>query len=102
MSAEHWALLVGLFAIPALLLALGHRLRRRRPLWRGVFWGAVAGHSIALMAMLIATLYPPVAWEGGPRARDAAVHWSLLLGSLVGGAIGGVLHPNRRRGERAH
>jgi hypothetical protein len=29
MSAEHVALLVGLFAVPALLLALGHRLRSR-------------------------------------------------------------------------
>ena len=96
MSAEHLALLVGLFVIPALLLALGHRLRRRTPFWRRVFWGAVAGHSIALLVTLAATLYPPVGWEGGPRVRDAAVHWSLVLGALVGGVIGGVL-PSRRR-----
>lgn len=96
MSAEHVALVVGLFVIPALLLALGHRLRRRRPFWRRVFWGAVAGHSLALLVVLAATLYPPVAWERGPRPRDNAVHWSLVLGSLVGGAVGGVL-----RGKRA-
>ena len=95
MSAEHWALLVGLFAIPALLLALGHRLRRRRPFWRRVFWGAVAGHSIALLVMLAVTLYPPVGWEGGPRARDHAVHWSLLLGSLAGGAAATLLRSRK-------
>jgi hypothetical protein len=99
MSAEHLALLVGLFVIPALLLALGHRLRRRTPFWRRVFWGAVAGHSAALLVMLAVTLYPPVGWEGGPRARDHAVHWSLLLGSLVGGAIAGALPSRKRRGS---
>lgn len=97
MSAEHWALLMGLFAIPALLLALGHRLRRRPPFWRRVFWGAVAGHSIALLVMLGVTLYPPIGWEGGPRARDNAVHWSLLLGALVGGVASGVLRSKTGR-----
>ena len=100
MSLEHWALLVGLFVVPALLLALGHRLRRRPPVWRRVFWGAVAGHSIAVLVMLAATLYPPVPWEGGPRPRDVAVHWSLVLGAVAGGgiaAITGVLPARRRR-----
>lgn len=90
MSAEHVALLVGLFAIPALLLALGHRLRRRPPFWRGVFWGAVAGHSIALVVTLAVALSPPIAWADGPRPRDNAVHWSMLLGAVVGGAAGGL------------
>jgi hypothetical protein len=96
MTAEHVALLAGLFAVPALLLALGHRLRRRRPLWRRVFWGAVAGHSVAILVMLTATLYPPVAWEGGLRVRDVVVHWSLVLGAVVGGAVSAAL-PVRRR-----
>lgn len=97
MSAEHVALLAGLFAIPALLLALGHRLRRRPPFWRQVFWGAVAGHSLALLLTLTVALARPVAWEGGPRARDNAVHWSLLLGAMVGGAAGGFRHLARSR-----
>jgi hypothetical protein len=95
MSAEHVALVAGLFVIPALLLALGHRLRRRRPFWRRVFWGALAGHSLALLVTLAAALYPPVAWGGGPRPRDNAVHWSLVFGALVGGAVGGVLRAKR-------
>lgn len=97
MSAEHVALLVGMFAIPALLLALGHRLRRRPPFWRRVFWGAVAGHSIALLVTLGAALYPPIAWADGPRPRDNAVHWTMVLGALAGGAIGGALRPRGRR-----
>jgi len=95
MSAEHVALLAGLFAIPALLLALGHRLRRRPPFWRRVFWGAVTGHSIALLITLAAALYPPIAWADGPRPRDHAVHWTMLFGSLAGGAVAGTLRSSR-------
>lgn len=97
MTLEHWALLVGLFVVPALLLALGHRLRRRPPLWRRVFWGGVIGHSIAILVMLIATMYPPIVWEGGPRSRDVSVHWSLVLGGIVGGAIAAGLPGRQRR-----
>ncbi|HSG41415.1 MAG TPA: hypothetical protein VLE27_17370 [Thermoanaerobaculia bacterium] len=100
MSAEHVALLAGLFAVPALLLALGHRLRRRPPFWRRVFWGAVAGHSLALLVTLAAALYPPIAWAEGPRPRDNAVHWTLLLGALAGGAIGGVALSSRGMRDR--
>lgn len=96
MTLEHLALLVGLFVVPALLLALGHRYRRRPPLWRRVFWGGVTGHSIAILVMLIASMYPPIVWKGGPRSRDAAVHWSLVLGAVLGGGIAAVL-PARSR-----
>jgi hypothetical protein len=98
MTLENLALLMGLFVVPALLLALGHRLRRRPLVWRRVFWGGVIGHSIAILVMLAATLYPPILWEGGLRARDVAVHWSLILGGVVGGAIAAGLPARRRRG----
>lgn len=101
MTAEHVALLLGLFVVPAVLLALGHRLRRRRLLLRRVFWGAVVGHSIALLVMLAATLYPPVGWEGGTRPRDIAVHWSMVLGAVAGGALGAALTLRKRRGINA-
>lgn len=97
MTLEQLALLVGLFVVPALLLALGHRLRRRPPLWRRVFWGGVIGHSIAILVMLAAALYPPILWEGGLRARDVAVHWSLVLGGVAGGAIAAGLPARRRK-----
>lgn len=97
MTLENWALLMGLFVVPALLLALGHRLRRRPPCWRRVFWGGVIGHSIAILVTLAVTLTPPVAWEGGPRLRDAAVHWSMVLGAVVGSATAAALPARRRR-----
>ena len=91
MTLENLALLVGLFVVPALLVALGHRLRRRPPFWRRVFWGGVSGHSLAILVMLAVTVAPPVAWEGGPRLRDVAVHWAMVLGGVVGGVIGAAL-----------
>lgn len=94
MTLEHWAFLMGLFIVPALLLALGHRYRRRPLFWRRVFWGGVIGHSLAILVMLAATLYPPVVWE--ENARGAAVYWSLVLGAVVGGGIAALL-PARRR-----
>ena len=97
MSWEHVALLLGLFGAPALLLSLGHRLRRRPAVWRRVFWGGVIGHSLALLALMIVSMVPPVVWEGGVRARDVAVHWTLALGAVVGGAIGAALQARRRK-----
>ncbi len=96
MSFEHVALLMGLFVVPAVLLAIGHRLRRRPPFWRRVFWGGVIGHSIAVLVMLAVTVYPPVVWEGGLRARDVAVHWAMVLGGIVGGVIAAALAARRR------
>lgn len=95
MSLEQIAFLVGLFVVPALLLALGQRLRRRRALWRRVFWGGVIGHSAALLVTLAAAHLPPVVWTGGPAWREVAVYWSLLLGAAVGAGIGAAL-PERR------
>ena len=95
MSWEHVALLLGLFGVPALLLSIGHRLRQRPAVWRRVFWGGLIGHSLALLALMIVSMFPPVLWEGGPYMRDIAVHWSLILGAIVGGGIAALL-PFRR------
>lgn len=91
MIGERVALLIGLFLVPALLLALGHRLRRRAPLWRRVFWGGVTGHSIGLVVTMVAAHYPPIWWAGGSFWRDAAVHWTLACGALLGAGIAALL-----------
>ena len=96
MTAGLLALLAGLFVAPALLLWLGHGLRRRPERWRRAFWGAVAGHSVGMLLTLGASHYPPVHWAGGSGWRDAAVHGSMLLGAVLGGAIGAAL-PRRSR-----
>ncbi|HEY7770035.1 hypothetical protein [Longimicrobium sp.] len=81
-------LLAGLFLVPVALLWLGHRLRRRAPGARAVFWGATAGHSIGILVTLAAAHYPPVLWTEGWRA--VAVHWSMVAGALLGAAAGAV------------
>lgn len=81
-----WGLLAGLFLVPVVLLWLGHRLRRRAPGARAVFWGATIGHSMGIIVMLAAVHYPPVVWTEGWRA--VAVHWSMVAGAVLGGALG--------------
>jgi hypothetical protein len=81
------ALLMGLFAAPMGLLWLGHRLRRRTAGSRGVFWGAVAGHTLGMLASVAAMHVPAVPWAGGD-ARTIIVHWGMLVGAVGGAAVG--------------
>ncbi len=81
------ALLAGLLAAPAFLVWAGHRLRRRSPRVRGAFWGGLLGHSLGMLVTLAAAHYPPVHWDGSPW-RTAAVHASMLLGTVLGAAVG--------------
>jgi len=90
------ALLAGMFIVPVGLLWLGHRLRRRTAPSRGVFWGAVAGHTLGMLASVAAMHVPAVPWAGGD-ARTIIVHWGMLLGAILGGAIGWMM--GARRGE---
>lgn len=83
------ALLAGLFLVPAVLLWMGHRLRRRTGGWRAAFWGACAGYGVGMLASLVALHQPPVLWAGGWRA--AVVHWAMLAGPALGCAIGALL-----------
>ena len=88
------ALLLGLFVVPLFLLLLGHRLRERGARQRAVFWGGIIGHSVALLAAITALHYPPVLWSSRPRVLIA--FWLMLLGGVVGGAIG-ALRARRRK-----
>ena len=83
------ALLLGLFAVPALLLALGHRLRERTPRQRGAFWGGVIGHSIAVPLAVAAMHWPPVLWT--TDARTALVFGAMLAGGVLGAAAGALM-----------
>lgn len=81
------AMLLGVFVVPAALLWLGHRLRRRSPRARAVFWGAVIGH-IAAMACAHVALMPPEEWGPGDHLRGALGLWSFLVLPVLGGVIG--------------
>jgi MFS family permease len=84
MILDQIALLVGLFAVPLLALRIGNRFRDQTPSRRRIFWGAVLGHSFGMMVTVCAALFPPIWWEGGTVLRDYLVHWSMLIGSIVG------------------
>ena len=86
--ASRLALLAGLFVAPAVLLWLGHRLRRRTPRMRAVFWGATIGYVLGMLATLWAMHLPPVLWDEGGGWRTAAVHWGMLAGAAIGAGAG--------------
>ena len=81
------AMLAGIFLVPAALLWLGHRLRRRSARIRAVFWGAVIGH-VAAMACAHVALMPPEEWSPDDRLRGALGFWSFLVLPVVGGLVG--------------
>lgn len=94
MSLSMMALLAGLFVVPVALLWMGHRLRRRSAGWRGAFWGAVAGHALGMLVTVMALHYPPIPWDDG-GSRSALVHGAMLLGGILGGAIGWMMGARR-------
>ena len=90
MSAGPLAMLAGLFVVPAGLLWLGHRLRRRPPRWRGAFWGALAGHVAAVVLATVAALLPPELWSADDLLRGLLGYAALPLLPVVGGLAGAV------------
>lgn len=86
MMIANLALLLGLFAVPAWLLWIGHRLRDRTAVQKGAFWGGVIGHTVAIGVAMVALHVPGVVWDGG--ARVLLAFWSLLLGGVTGAALG--------------
>lgn len=88
MSVGAVAFAIGLFAVPLLLLALGHSLRRRTTRERGAFWGGTWGYLGGMVLTCVVSLTPPVDWAGGPALRSFVFHWGMVLGAAVGAAIG--------------
>ena len=87
MTLSQFGLLVGLFGVPSVLLWLGHRLRRRPPRMRAVFWGATIGYVLGMLATLWALHYPPILWAGADM-RTAVVHWGMVVGAVLGAGWG--------------
>lgn len=82
------AMLVGIFVVPLLLLGVGHRLRRRPARWRSVFWGAIAGHLIAIVVGSFAGMIPPEEWAPTDLWRGLLGLWSFVLFPAIGALIG--------------
>lgn len=88
MSLQQMALLAGLFIVPGTLLSIGHRLRRRSPRLQSAFWGAIAAHILASLAVLWFSMIPAEGWQSTDMLRGAIGFWSLLIAPVVGGALG--------------
>lgn len=99
MNIHVLAFLVGLFVVPIALLAFGHRIRRRGPRQRALFWGAIVGHCVALMLAVVLGMIPPEDWTSSEPVRGFAGLWSLLVLPVVGALIAAALR--RPRGSDA-
>lgn len=84
------AMLVGLFVVPVVLLWNGHRLRRRSPVRRRMFWGALTGYGVAAVAALSASMKPAAMWAPVDTVRGFLGFWSLLVFAVVGAMIGAI------------
>jgi hypothetical protein len=84
------AMLAGLFLVPAGLLWLGHRLRRRTPRQRAIFWGALVGYGVAAAVALVVSMLPAEMWSDADRLRGLLGYWGMLIGPAIGVAIAGL------------
>jgi hypothetical protein len=91
MTAGLVALLLGIFVVPAVLLWAGHRMRRRSARWHSAFWGAVAGHLVALVVGSAAGMMPAEQWADDDTVRGALGLWSFLVLPAVGAMTGALL-----------
>jgi glyoxylase-like metal-dependent hydrolase (beta-lactamase superfamily II) len=93
-------LLLGIFGVPAGLLALSHRFRNlgRRP--RGAFWGGLIGWVVGMAVWFAATLGPVVMWDPG-SARLAGVVLPLLVFPVLAALAGAAIGRTPRRGPKA-
>ena len=84
MSLGTIALLIGLFVIPVALLALGHRLRRRPPALRAVYWGGLVGYLAGSLAALWVGMVPASEWSGADTMRGLLGYWGLIICPIIG------------------
>lgn len=89
------ALLIGLFVMPVVLLGLGHRLRRRSPMQRRIFWGALVGYLVAALAAMWVGMVPAAEWSSTDTARGLLGFWGLLLGPIIGAAAAAIASTRR-------
>jgi len=82
------ALLAGFFLAPALLLVLGHGLRKRVPRARYRFWGGIVGYLLGVVVAVLAMMIPPTGWAGEGGLRSSMVHWAMVTGCLLGVFVG--------------
>lgn len=95
MNIQLAAMLLGLFVVPGVLLAVGHRLRRRSLRVQSAFIGAAIGHILAAIAATVASMISPEEWRSEDVWRGLFGFWMLLVAPVIGGAIGYLRGNNR-------
>jgi hypothetical protein len=90
------ALLAGLFLVPAVLLAWGHRIRRLPPRSRRAFWGAIIGHVIAGTLALTSGMIPIEEWSSDETVRGFLGLWALLIFPVIGAGIAALTEPGKQ------
>jgi hypothetical protein len=88
MNAGTVVFIVGLYVVPIVLLAWGHKIRRLSPKSRRAFWGAIIGHCVAGILAVTLGMIPPEAWTSEETIRGFFGLWALFLLPLIGGATG--------------
>lgn len=87
MSIGTFGLLVGLFVMPLVLLGLGHRMRRRTPTQRKIFWGGIIGYLVAALAAMWVGMVPAAEWSGSDTVRGLLGYWGFVIGPIVGAMV---------------
>ena len=88
MSPGIFVFLLGLYVMPLVLLAWGHKIRRLSPKSRRAFWGAIIGHCVAGVLAMTLGMIPPESWTSEETIRGFFGLWALLVLPLAGGAAG--------------
>lgn len=96
MSLGISAFIAGLYVVPLVLLAWGHRIRRTTLRAQRAFWGAIVGHCIAGLLALSFGILTPEQWPSTDAMRGFFGLWSLLLFPMIGALAGVLISPADR------
>ncbi|MEP7380331.1 MAG: hypothetical protein ABI910_01525 [Gemmatimonadota bacterium] len=90
------AFLTGLYLVPLVLLAWGHRIRRTTPRGQRAFWGAIIGHCVAGLLALSFGILTPELWPDTDAVRGFFGLWAMLLFPMLGALAGLLFTPTDR------
>lgn len=96
MSIGTVVFLIGIYIVPLVLLAWGHKVRKLSPGSRRAFWGAIIGHCVAGTLAVTLGMIPPENWTAEETVRGFFGFWALVLFPALG-AVGAVLLQSYRR-----
>jgi hypothetical protein len=88
MNVQLAAFLAGMFVVPAVLLSIGHRIRKRPAKIQSAFWGGMFAHILASVAAITASMIAAEEWQSSDFWRGLFGFWMMLVAPLIGATIG--------------